>query len=86
MINDIFLCFPISMTPAEQSKPYRMAEGEEIYGVLHRIEKIELGQVALISKIPVLLPEELAGKLQGLIGQRIGMLRLEGYHIRCLNE
>jgi hypothetical protein len=34
----------------------------------------------------VLLPEELAEKLQALVGKRIGILRLDGYHVRCFDE
>ena len=63
---------------------HRLLELEEVLGDLHSVEKTEIGLVALISKISVLLPEELAGKLQGLVGKRIGILRLDGYHIRNL--
>jgi hypothetical protein len=65
---------------------YRMVEFDEVLGDLHDIEETERGLIALISKVPVLLPEELAGKLQGLVGKRIGILRLNGYHIRCLDK
>jgi len=34
----------------------------------------------------VLLPEELAGKLQAFVGKRIGILRLDGYHVRCFDK
>ena len=60
----------------------RLQELEEILGLLHTIEKTELGMLALIGKIQVLLPLELAGKLEGLIGKHVGVLRLDGYHIR----
>ena len=65
--------------------PYHMSELDEVLGSLNSVEKTEIGLVAQISKISVLLPEELAGKLQGLVGRRIGILRLDGYHVRCLD-
>lgn len=63
---------------------HRLLELEEIFGELHGIETTELGLVAVIGKIQVLLPEELFGKLQGLIGRRIALLRIDGYRLRCL--
>ena len=64
---------------------YRMGELDEVIGDLHHIENTEIGLIALIGKVPVLLPEGLAGKLGGLVGKRIGILRYEGYHMRCLD-
>ncbi len=66
------------------SEAYRLSELEEVLGELHSVEIEELGLVAVIGKITVLLPEELAEKLQALVGKRIGILRLDGYHVRCL--
>jgi hypothetical protein len=63
----------------------RLSELEEVLGDLHSIEATEFGLVALIGKVHVLLPEELAEKLQGFIGKRVGVLRLDGYHLRCLD-
>ena len=65
---------------------YRMAELDEVFGPLHRIQETEYGVVAFIGKVSVLLPKELAWKLQGLVGKRTGILRLSGYHVRCLDE
>jgi hypothetical protein len=65
--------------------PYRMKELDEVLGDLHHVEEAQDGGiVALVGKIPVLLPGELARKLQGMLGRRVGVLRLEGYHIREL--
>ena len=64
---------------------YRMAELDEVIGDLHSIERTEVGLLALIGQVSVLLPGELAGKLSGLVGKRIGILRYEGYHVRCLD-
>jgi hypothetical protein len=65
---------------------HRLSELEEVLGDLHGVENTEMGLVAQISKISVLLPEELADKLEGLVGERIGILRLDGYHVRCLDK
>ena len=65
-------------------EPLLLSNLEEILGVLHSVENKEVGLVAAIGEIHVLLPGELFGKLQGLIGRRIGILRLDGYHIRDL--
>jgi len=64
---------------------YRMKELDEVLGDLHHIEEIEGGCLALIGKISVLLPPELAGKLHGLVGCRVGVLRLDGFHVCNLN-
>ena len=65
---------------------HRLSELEEVLGELLSVKNTEIGLVAQISKVSVLLPEELFGKLQGLVGKRIGILRLDGYHIRCLDK
>ena len=61
-----------------------MAEFDEVLGHLHSIHLTEYGLLALIGEIQVLHPEELAGKLEGLIGRRLSLLRLDGYRVRCL--
>jgi hypothetical protein len=66
------------------NEAYRQSELEEVLGELHSIENKEMGLIADIGNISVHLPEELAGKLQGLIGKKIGILRLGGYHLRCV--
>lgn len=63
---------------------YHMSELDEVLGPLYTIEEFDGGIVALIGKIPVYLPSELSEKLQGLIGRRMGVLRLEGYRVRAL--
>jgi hypothetical protein len=65
---------------------YRLSELEEVLGELHSIEIIETGLVAVIGKVRILLPEEPAGQLEGLLGRRVAILRLDGYHVRCLDD
>ena len=64
----------------------RLSELEEVLGELHSVENTEIGLIAVIGKVSVLLPEELAGKLRGMVGRRIGILRLDGYHVRCFDK
>lgn len=75
----------MSMPPIHE--PKRLAELEEVVGKLRSIETIDIGQVAHIGKFCVLLPEneDLIGKLQCLVGRRMAMLRLDGFHVRCLD-
>jgi hypothetical protein len=63
---------------------YRLSELEEIVGDLHSLEITDIGLIALIGKIQVILPEELAGMMQGLIGRRVSVLKLDGYHLHHL--
>jgi hypothetical protein len=65
---------------------YRLSEYEEVLGVLHSVENTEIGLIAVVGNIAVLLPEELSEDLQGLIDNKIAILRLDGYHTRCLNK
>jgi hypothetical protein len=67
------------------SAAFRPQEYDEVRGQLFQVEEADGGCLALIDKIPVLLPEELAGTLQDLIGLRVGILKLDGFHIRDLD-
>jgi hypothetical protein len=66
---------------------YHLAIWEEVLGHLHRIEEPQEGcLVALIGKIHVALPEEMAARLLQLQGQRIGIIRTEqDYRIRVID-
>jgi hypothetical protein len=63
----------------------RPQEYDEVRGQLHQVEETDGGCLALIGKIPVLLPSELAGNLRGLVGRNVGVLRLSGFHVRDLD-
>jgi len=65
---------------------YRMRELDEVLGPLNGLEEADGWLLALIGKIPVHLPLELKGRLQDLQGKRIGVLRLDGYRVRCMDE
>ena len=72
--------------PLTIQRTCRLSELEEVLGELLSVENTEIGLIAVIGKVSVLLPEELAGSLQGLVGKRIGILRLDGYHLRCFDK
>jgi hypothetical protein len=64
---------------------YRMNELDEVVGELHSIEEMEdRCLLVLIGQISVLLPLELASRLKEFQGKRIGILKLNGYHVRVL--
>jgi hypothetical protein len=65
---------------------YRMRELDEVLGLLNSLEEANGWLLALIGKIPVLLPMELQDRLQSLLGKRIGVLRLDGYRVRCIDD
>jgi hypothetical protein len=65
---------------------YRMRELDEVLGLLNSLEEANGWLLALIGKVPVLLPMELQDRLQSLLGKRIGVLRLDGYRVRCIDD
>lgn len=65
-------------------RAHRMEELEDVLGELHSIEEGYGWIIALIGKIPVFLPEEMAARLKELVGRRIEVLRYEGYRLRVL--
>jgi len=69
------------------SGPYRMHELDEVRGPLTHIEETDAGLLALIGKIPVLLPPELINSLQDCMGHKIGILRAadRDYRIKFLD-
>jgi hypothetical protein len=62
-----------------------LPERGEVIDDLLSIKITKIGLIAEIGKVSVLLPEELAGCLQSLIGKRIGILRLGGYHLCAID-
>lgn len=64
---------------------YRLQEYEECLGPLQNIEESpDGGLLCQVGKILLWLPPELAGTLRGMVGQRIGILKLSGYRLRAL--
>jgi hypothetical protein len=65
---------------------YRMRHWDEILGHVHRIEELDDYCLALIGKILVTLPKEMATRLKETKGQRIGILRTDrDYRLRVIN-
>ena len=66
--------------------PRRLQEFEEQRHILIGI-RTEDGQC--IAKFPngeFLFPEELREELKPLVGQEVGILRLDGYHVRAVDD
>jgi hypothetical protein len=61
---------------------YRLRELDEVLGIMHDVEVAEGNCLALIGTIPVILPGSLENNLKGLQGRKIGILLLDGYHLR----
>ena len=67
-------------------RPYHMKYLDEVRGPLNHIEETDAGLLALIGKIPVLLPPELIDRLQGCMGRKIGILRTDcDYRLKFLD-
>jgi hypothetical protein len=56
---------------------YRLQPYEEALGILKEIQILEGYALAQIGPVTVALPEEMASRLTGLQGQRVGILRTE---------
>ena len=57
----------------------------EIRDILNGLEgSNDGGIIALFGCCPVRLPDELAPKLKELVGRKVGVLRLDGFRVRCL--
>lgn len=78
-------CGYLNPSNSEQYKNfYKMKELDEVRGPFQHLEQIFGGLVAIISDIPVFLPSELEEELRDKVGQKIGLLRLDGYRVRTL--
>ncbi len=80
------ICLVCELAAIKNQETHYLSELEEVLGQLHSVETSECGLIAVIGKIRVRLPKKLSRQLKGLIGRRIGILRLEGYHLRCLEN
>jgi hypothetical protein len=67
-------------------RPYRPQNLEENRGVLLQVTELEGFAVATFSHGAISLPGEFAARLRALVGRKIGILCLDGYHIRDLGE
>lgn len=72
---------------SDSRKCHHLAVWEEVLGQLYHVEQPQEGCLtALIGKILVVLPEEMAAKLRGLQGQKIGILRTDqDYRVRVID-
>ena len=54
---------------------YFLKNLEDVVGDLSEVSSVDGHPIAVVGNIAVAVPEELTGKLQGLVGERIGILR-----------
>ena len=68
-----------------EAQPYHMRPWDEVLGPALGVEEHDGQCLALIGKIPVILPQEMAAKLAEAKGQRVGVLRTDfDYRLRVL--
>lgn len=67
------------------NRPYYMQPWDEVLGPAISVEDCEGHCIALIGKIPVLLPLEMSARLAEAKGQRVGILRTDNdYRLRVI--
>lgn len=67
-------------------QPYHMRPWDEVLGPDIDVEEYEGHCIALIGKIPIILPKEMAARLREAKGQRIGVLRTDNdYRLRIIS-
>jgi len=70
-----------------EEKIVRLAPFEEAIGVLHKLQEFDGYSLANIGPVCVSLPEDIASKLKGLQGQKIGVLRTDrDYRFRICDK
>jgi hypothetical protein len=68
-----------------EGQPYHMRPWDEVLGPALGVEEYDGHCLALIGKIPVILPQEMATRLVEAKGQRVGVLRTDfDYRLRVL--
>jgi hypothetical protein len=68
-------------------QPYHMRPWDEVLGLALEVEELEGHCLALIGKIPVLLPLEMSTRLEEAKGQRVGILRTDNdFRIRVIER
>jgi hypothetical protein len=68
-------------------QPYHMRHWDEFQGPVHAVEEQDGYCLALIGKIPVILPHEMAARIRALTGQKIGLLRTDrDYRFRVCDQ
>lgn len=78
----IFLSSEVVEVTTFPAEVYHMHELDEVRGQLHHVELIDAGLLAIIGKVPVLLPPELIDRMQNCIGRKIGILRASDHDYR----
>ena len=70
-----------------EGQPYHMRPWDEVLGLALGVEEKDGHCLALVGKIPVILPKDMAARLTEAKGQRIGILRTDcDYRFRLIQE
>ena len=70
-----------------KEKIVRLSPFEEAIGVFHKLQEFDGHCVANIGPVCVFLPEDMASKLKGLQGKKIGVLRTDrDYRFRICDQ
>lgn len=64
---------------------HRLGELKEARGQLLKVSELEGFAVATFAWGAISLSGEMAEKLQGMMGLRVGIIRLDGYSMRVLD-
>jgi hypothetical protein len=72
--------------PISAADSHRLADLEEARGHLLAVSELEGYVVAVFSWGAISIHEEYAAKLRDLVGKKIGILSLNGIHIRDLEN
>lgn len=68
-------------------QPHHMRPWDEVLGPVNSVEEEDGHCLALIGKIPVILPQDMATKLAEAKGQRVGVLRTDcDYRFRVCDQ
>ncbi|MGA9099041.1 MAG: hypothetical protein WB392_08940 [Methanotrichaceae archaeon] len=59
------------------SKPYRLGNFEEAFGIVNEVHKEERFLIIQLGKLSFILPPEMEKELHGYIGKRIGILHTD---------
>lgn len=81
-VNMIYDCCEFKSMPLEPRPLPELGEGR---GELLRVHELDGFCIAIFSWGGISLPGEFAARLRGLVGRKVGILHLDGYHIRDLD-
>jgi hypothetical protein len=75
----------LTMLNLSEQEPRWLTDLDEARGELLRVHELEGFCIAIFSWGGISIPGEFAPKLCDLVGKNVGILHLDGYHIRDLD-